>query len=258
MKRRNNPAARLCMALAVLFSMQFAACRKEIPEGVLPEDRMVEILYDYHIAKYMGDQLPYGEKYKKVYYLEDVFASNGITEAEFDSSMVWYSRNTDKIVKIYEQVDKRLDEEIEGVKKQLAQHDNKLLNLRSGDSTSIWNGRMLYLLSSTPSGALLKFDQNVDTTFHKGDSVLWTARLFFASPADSCRKAVASLTVNYKNDSTATHTAVYAVSDTLDIRAVTDSVQELNSLMFSIYLESSDREGRDKVAVEGMDIVRRR
>lgn len=258
MKKGNNKVSCLCFALAVVLSLQLAGCRKEIPAGVIPEDRMAKILYDYHIAKYMGDQLPYGERYKKAYYIEDVFASNGITEAEFDSSMVWYSRNTDKIVKIYEQVDKHLDEEIESVRSQLAQHDNKLLNLRSGDSTSIWNGRMLYLLSSTHSGALLKFDQNVDTTFHKGDSILWTARLYFAHPYDSCRKAVASLTVNYKNDSTATHTAVYAASDTLDIRAVTDSVQELGSLMFSIYLESSDREGRDKVAVEGMDIVRRR
>ena len=46
------------------------------------------VLYDYHIAKAMGEEVPYNESYKRVLYIESVFKKYGITQADFDSSMV--------------------------------------------------------------------------------------------------------------------------------------------------------------------------
>ena len=42
---------------------------------------MENLLYDYHLAKSMGDNLPYSENYKKALYLDAVFKKYGTTEA---------------------------------------------------------------------------------------------------------------------------------------------------------------------------------
>ena len=38
---------------------------------------MENLLYDYHLAKSMGDNLPYSENYKKALYLDAVFKKYG-------------------------------------------------------------------------------------------------------------------------------------------------------------------------------------
>lgn len=56
----------------------------------------------------MGENMPGGENYKKALYVEAVFKKYGTTEEVFDSSMVWYTRNTKILSEIYEKVNKRL------------------------------------------------------------------------------------------------------------------------------------------------------
>ena len=59
----------------------------------------------------MGDNLPYSENYKKALYIDAVFTKYGTTKAVFDSYMVWYTRNTEVLSKIYEKVKKRLKDQ---------------------------------------------------------------------------------------------------------------------------------------------------
>ena len=40
-------------------------------------------------------------------YVQSVFQKHGITEAEFDSSMVWYSSRPDKLYKMYQRLGDR-------------------------------------------------------------------------------------------------------------------------------------------------------
>ena len=83
----------LCLVCIVVFAV--AGCKVKRPSGVIPESEMENLLYDYHLAKSMGDNLPYSENYKKALYLDAVFRKHGTTQAVFDSSMVWYTRNTE-------------------------------------------------------------------------------------------------------------------------------------------------------------------
>ena len=46
------------------------SCEVKRPKGVMSDSKMEEVLYDYHIAKAMGEQLPYSENYKRVLYIE--------------------------------------------------------------------------------------------------------------------------------------------------------------------------------------------
>ena len=83
----------------VLLAFSLTACKVKRPETVLPDAKMENVLYDYHIAKAMGEEVPYNESYKRVLYIESVFKKYGITQADFDSSMVWFARNPEVLTK---------------------------------------------------------------------------------------------------------------------------------------------------------------
>ena len=99
----------------VLLAFSLTACKVKRPETVLPDAKMENVLYDYHIAKAMGEEVPYNESYKRVLYIESVFKKYGITQADFDSSMVWFARNPEVLTKIYEKVNVRLKAERDGI-----------------------------------------------------------------------------------------------------------------------------------------------
>ena len=56
----------------VLLAFILTACKVKRPETVLPDAKMENVLYDYHIAKAMGEEVPYNESYKRVLYIESV------------------------------------------------------------------------------------------------------------------------------------------------------------------------------------------
>ena len=94
------------------------SCGKKVPEDIIQPQAMENLLYDYHLATTMSNDLPYDENYKKQAYLAYVFQKHGVTEAEFDSSMVWYSRHSDEMNTIYQNLQRRMETTAELLKKQ--------------------------------------------------------------------------------------------------------------------------------------------
>ena len=95
-----------CVLLAVV------GCR---PRGVLSNHEMREVLYDLHRAdgaiqvagyNYSHDQEVAG-------YYKNVLDKHGITQAQFDSSLVWYTDNPQIFNKIYPKVIERLEADLE-------------------------------------------------------------------------------------------------------------------------------------------------
>ena len=50
-----------------MFALAVAGCKVKRPDDVISESKMENLLYDYHLAKSMGDNLPYNENYKKAF-----------------------------------------------------------------------------------------------------------------------------------------------------------------------------------------------
>ena len=101
----------VCVLLAIV------GCR---PRGVLSNNEMREVLYDLHRAdgaiqvagyNYSHDQEVAG-------YYKNVLDKHGITQAEFDSSLVWFTDNPQIFNKIYPKVIARLEADLE-VEKQI-------------------------------------------------------------------------------------------------------------------------------------------
>ena len=71
--------------IAIIGLCMLASCKVERPETVFSNERMEAVLLDYHLARAMGEELSYDDRYKRELYLEAVFKKHGITEGEFDS-----------------------------------------------------------------------------------------------------------------------------------------------------------------------------
>ena len=63
-----------------LLAVVMVACKVERPGYVLSDGVMEKVLYDYHIAKAMGENLDYNEQYKRTLYLNAVFKKHNITK----------------------------------------------------------------------------------------------------------------------------------------------------------------------------------
>ena len=84
------------------------------PRGVLSNREMRNVLYDLHRAdgaiqvagyNYSHDQEVAG-------YYKNVLDKHGITQAQFDSSLVWYTNNPQIFNKIYPKVMERLEADL--------------------------------------------------------------------------------------------------------------------------------------------------
>jgi hypothetical protein len=187
----------------LIFILLIGGCKERRPEEVLSETRMEKLLYDYHLAKAISEDLPYDDNYKKQLYIDYVFQKHKITEAVFDSSMVWYTRHTEKLAKIYEKINKRF--------KNQQQEINRLIDIRNrkskistiGDSVDVWTGQRVSFLTGYPLNNKITFLFPSDKNFEKRDSLLWQThyRFFDSKPADSAMIAIMSLQIVYNNDS---------------------------------------------------------
>ena len=227
-----------CMFLAACLCLA-AGCKKGMPDDVIRPEQMEEILHDFHVAKAMSDELPYTEKYKQTLYLDYVLEKHRIGRADFDSSMVWYSRHAGDLAKIYEKVSKRLETEYNGVTRLIALRDNKPQETLAGDTVDIWYGNRLYLLSRSPMNNRVTFHIPADDNFRPGDDFTWYIA-HAAFPKAESDTAVAAFFAHYKNDSilSCIRRLAGTAFDSLTIRC--DSAYELEELRGFIYFPGKE------------------
>lgn len=237
--------------LAILFFLTLIlpfSCKIKRPNNLIPEDKMKDILIDYHLAKAISNEIPYSEAYKKEAYKNYVFRKHGITESEFDSSMVWYSRNTKEIEKIYEEIETRISSRLATVDNAMRQRENKFLKKSSNDSVDIWGGAKYYFLGTMPNNSLLFFSEDIDTTFHRKDEIKFKADFNFIKGTED-KKAIATISLLYKNDSIANFTRTITSNGVDSICFITSDKQDINKLYFSVYLANSHMETKDSMSL---------
>ena len=179
------------------------ACKKT-PEGILSKGDMEEVLFDYHLMQGMIDQMNVEERQHTQRYLDAVFRKHGITEAEFDTSMVWYNRNGVLLKEIYADLNKRyknLEEELK-----LKSGNSNMLSAfsQTGDTANIWTGDALFILRSKELLNKEVFTLKADTNFWRKDKFhLYANAAFIKEIRDDrdCSLAV-GLTLEYKSGKT--------------------------------------------------------
>ena len=75
----------------LLVLMLVVACKPSIPSEYIQPDDLEDILYDYHLGLAMSRQNGGSNAdYNRSLYFQSVLKKYGVTEAEFDSSLVYY------------------------------------------------------------------------------------------------------------------------------------------------------------------------
>lgn len=158
----------------ILALILLAAC-DDRPKDVLSRGKMEDVLYDYHIMQGIINQLPDNEREAKAEdYINAVYAKHGITEAQFDSSIVYYNRHSKELHKIYTNLKERysiVNDEI-----QLVNGNNDMMAIfaTGGDTTNLWNSARLLTLRNKNLLNKESFTILADTSFRRSDQFILT------------------------------------------------------------------------------------
>ncbi len=187
--------------LFVLFALSFMmACKPRIPNGVLSKSKMEEVLYDYHLAQ-CAAEADGPNMVNRYLYVQSVFQKHGITEAEFDSSMVWYSANAQILEKIYENLHARLSAESKSLGVGVSDTEMYANMTEEGDTANIWAGSRFLILENNRLHNFVTLNMIADSTFLPGDTYKLS---FFANfMGRNAREAYAFLNIQFTDGSIA-------------------------------------------------------
>lgn len=219
-----------------------AACKPTIPSQYIQPDEMEQLLYDYHVAQAMARSAGGSNAdYLRVTYFHTVLKKHNLTEAEFDSSLVYYYSRVDYLEPIYAHVNERLQKDARALGAQTSSIQQYSQYGETGDTANIWNGVTDMLLVSRPIMNRFDFSFKADTTFRLGDSFMLQFMAEYICPTGS-KDAVVCIVTKYEGDSilqTVNHVSVPGLSQ---IRVPANNEKALKEMSGYIYLNEA-REG---------------
>lgn len=190
--------------LYILFmSVLTIACESSRPSYVLDEDKMEAVLYDVHRAHFSYSDYKDRENGARQYVLFlNVLKKHDVTQAEWDSSMVYYTRNANELERIYERLFERVN--------------NEAIAMGAGvgemtDTTDIWNAERQMLLFDYPPYTTKTWAVETDSLLSPGDRItLRFSGLFLSDKAAHAVTAVLALRLD--NDSVVTRNMTCSMS----------------------------------------------
>jgi hypothetical protein len=191
----------LKFGLYILFLLLLSSCNGR-PSGVLTDSEMTDVLTEMHKldgALYEKGLMYNNDAVKDSYY-NSVFKKYGISKAEFDSSLVWYTKNPKRFDQIYVDVMAQLTALDEDVKKgKFHPVDSvKLKHMK----VNVWKIRTLYALTNDSARTKLNIEI-VNDSFLVGDVYVLKFQQQIAKE-DSCKNQRVVFRINYytvKSDS---------------------------------------------------------
>ncbi len=180
------------------------SCSEE-KSDIIPPDEMEEILFDYHLTQGLIDVQPPEDYTHNQRYLDAVFSNHGVTEAQFDSSMIYYTREALKLRDIYANISRRY-KEMEDALKMQAGNENAFIGLTaSGDTANVWSAGSTIVLRPMPLQNKLIFTiKNDSTLFLRRDKLRLMANAAFYREISDDRNCYVELgiTLEYRNGKT--------------------------------------------------------
>lgn len=233
-----------------------AACT-DAPRGVLSSQEMEDVLFDYHLTQGVIEQLTEEEKGENAQrYVDAVFAKHGVTEQQFDSSMVWYFRDGRQLKDIYANVHKRfeaIDKELK-----LKNSSGSYAALPShGDTANIWPGRRTLILRNTPLLCCERFNIMTDTTFHHGDKFLFVMENKFTKgmSEEHDHYINVALTLQYADGTVGGDNRTVDLDGTFQYEIVADKEKDLKR-MYGYFYYKAGRGGRKMCSIRNIALIR--
>ena len=191
------------VSLLLLFLL--LSCKPALPPDVLSESELEAVLYDFHIAQGMVETLPSSGGYQDMearrYELHQaVFRKHDITQAQFDSTMVFYCSDLERLNRVYQHLALRMEREAEALGAAIASPDAYANLAAEGDTANVWGGKLIFALRNRLQENLQTWQQPCDSTWLPGDDILWRFSPSLYAKDDSYQ-FFTSIVVTYTNDS---------------------------------------------------------
>lgn len=222
-----------------------SSCKPQVPDKYLQPDEFEDILYDYHLADAMANNSDNANEisYNMTLYRQTVLRKYGITQAEFDSSLVYYTRHADRLHLIYENISKRLEEDAMSLGASANDVRNFGTMTSSRDTSNLWRGVPATLLMPKAPYNVLSFEITADSTYREGDKMIFSFNCDFVY-SDGFKDATAMLAVQFKNDSIASNTVKMSSNTNYSISVNDSKNKGIKAIRGFIYL--SDRKSFNK------------
>lgn len=151
----------------LLLGIIAVACSR-VPDGVLSQKEMQAVQVDMQLAEAIvnntGGNFP-DDAHKEALY-QSVFRKHKITQAVYDSSLIWYGRNLDVYMKVYDRVYADLEKRI----KELGDVQASVVSTVNSDSIDIWT--LASHLTFEPKALFngVTFDISPESNYSSGSS----------------------------------------------------------------------------------------
>lgn len=212
----------ICAGIGLL--LLCSAC-EQTPSHIIAPEQMETLLVDIHKAEAIADNIAqYATNEAKEQLRQSVFDRHDVNQAQFDTSLIWYSEHMTKYSQIYEKVTARLKEEDDAVKTLLVERKSSPLT-RPGDSIDVWNKDPYFMFEPRLYRHVLLFNVLADDNFREDDHFLLTVN-FAQLPKGTADKARLTLVIRHRNDSvyTITKEVLHDGITTLEAQAQNDRV----------------------------------
>ena len=184
------------IVLFIGFILLFSACDGR-PRGIISQSKMANVLTEMHKTDALMDErgITFNSYSNKVPYYNFIFKKYDISKAEFDSSLVWYTKNPQIFNNVYDKVIIQLTDLQKDVTKG-KYHAIDSIELRK-IRYNIWIKRSSYLLTKDSTRTHLDFEIPNQNFFYKDVYVFKFLQRI--SPEDSCKNQFISFQINYTN-----------------------------------------------------------
>ncbi len=228
---------------SVLMMTLVMACTPSVPSEYIQPGDMEDILYDYHIGQAIAKAEHPGERFDfdKTKYFLSVLHKYGVTEADFDSSMVYYYSHLGRLKDIYTEVNERLADEAKDLGAAVGTINRYSQYSASGDTANIWKGATELLLIPRPTMNRFDFTVKADTSFYKGDSFVFQFMSEYIWQS-GMKDALVCIVSKYEGDSIIQNVNHISVTGVSQVRIPANQEHKLKEMQGFIYLGNGNVE----------------
>lgn len=186
-----------CALFVILAFLSLVGCKPKAPSYVLSESKMESVLYDFHLAQAIAETGSEDVERDRYLNVQSVFEKHGITEAQFDTSMIYYNTHPKKMNAIYERLVTRYEAEAKSLGVGLTDSQIYASYSQYGDTANVWSGASIMFMRNDGIENIKTLKMECDTTFRAGDSYKLTFMSNFLSAGQNL--AFTFLTIHYED-----------------------------------------------------------
>lgn len=211
----------LFVIIAIATCIILASCYKA-PNDVISEGDMAELLADLTEADAIVElnRADYDNDEQRKILKQSILEKHGVTQDEFNNSLMWYGHNLDVYDDVYDNVITILESRQKDAQKEAKKVGEKLI--AAGDSVDVWQMPHTLLHNRRQAGENLQlsFAYDADGEMRNGDRYKWQFAM-----VNSKSSARALLGIDYKDGSAEYQTIIVSPETLVKLELQTDSTK---------------------------------